>query len=64
MMVVFIAILVIVVLFLVRWLGGARTDGVQRSTPEETPEGILKQRFAKGEIDKEEYEERMRVLKD
>ena len=34
----------------------------QHSSPTRTPLDILKERFARGEIDKEEFEERRRVL--
>ena len=62
MMIVFIAVAVVVVVLLVRWLGGPRHGGALHSPPGKTPLDILKERFAKGEIDKEEFEERQRVL--
>lgn len=62
MMIAFIALIVVVVILLVRWLGdhrsGARTPSESRALE------ILKERFARGEIDKEEYEERRRMLRD
>ncbi len=61
-MIVFIAVAVVVVVVLVRWLGGPGHGGVLHSPPGKTPLDILKKRFAKGEIDKEEFEERQRVL--
>lgn len=64
MMIVFIVIVVVVVVFLVRWLGGSSHDTARRSLSERDPLAILKERFARGEIDKEEYEERRRVLRD
>ncbi len=62
MMIVFIAVAVVVVVVLVRWLGGPGHGGALHSSPGRTPLDILKERFAKGEIDKEEFEERLRVL--
>ncbi len=62
MMIVFIAVAVVVVVLLVRWLGGPGHVGALQSPPGKTPPDILKERFAKGEIDKEEFEERRRVL--
>lgn len=62
MMIVFIAVAVIVVVLLVRWLGGPGHVGAVHHPPGKTPLDILKERFARGEIDKEEFEERRRVL--
>lgn len=48
---------------LVRWLAGP--GAVSRPTqPGRTPLDILKERFARGEIDKDEFEERRRLLSD
>lgn len=62
MMIAFIAIIVVVVVLLVRWLGDRRPG--TRASSESTAVDILKERFARGEIDKEEYEERRRILRD
>lgn len=62
MMIVFIALIVFFVILLVRWLGDHRNGG--RTTSEARALEILKERFARGEIDKEEYEERCRILRD
>ncbi len=62
MMIVFIAAIVIVVVLMVRWLGGSGHGTAQHPPPGRTPLDILKERFARGEIDKEEFEERRRVL--
>ncbi len=61
MMVLTIAAVVAVVVILVRWLGGGHGPA-HTATPGRAPLDILKERFARGEIDKEEYEERRRVL--
>lgn len=62
MMIVFIAVAVAVVVLLVRWLGGPGQGNTSHGGPGRTPLDILKERFARGEIDKEEFEERRRVL--
>ncbi|WP_404406649.1 SHOCT domain-containing protein [Pelagibacterium halotolerans] len=59
-MILFLAALIAIVVLIVRWLGGpAQTIAPPSSR---TPLDILKERFARGEIDKAEYEERRRVL--
>jgi putative membrane protein len=59
MMVLFWGVLVAVVVFAVRAFSG----GPRRSSDESTgAEAILKTRFARGEISREEFEERKRVL--
>ena len=45
-------ILVVVIVFLVRWLGGATTKGSPTAPPAETALDILKKRFARGPIKK------------
>lgn len=63
MMIVFIAVAVVVVVLLVRWLGGPGHSAAHHLHPStKAPLDILKERFARGEIDKEEFEERRKVL--
>jgi putative membrane protein len=64
MMIAFIAVVIVVVVFTVRWLGGAGHGAVARphAPPGETPLDILSERFARGEIDKDEFEERKHAL--
>ena len=52
------------VVVLVRWLGGPSCGPHHHHAlpPGRTPLDILKERFARGEIDKAEFEERRRVL--
>ena len=63
MMIVVIASIVALVVLLVRWLGGGARPA-ESAPPGKAPLDILKARFARGEIDKEEYEERKRLLSD
>lgn len=63
MIVVIVAVIAPVVL-LVRWLSGAGRDGQSTYVAPrgKTPLDILKERYARGEIDKDEFEERRRTL--
>lgn len=63
MMIVFFGVIIVLIVLLVRWLGGGHLHGDALPRPK-TPLVILQERFAKGEIDKEEYEERKRLLSD
>jgi putative membrane protein len=66
MMIVFLAIAVAVIVLIVRWLGGVGHNGT--STPSAPARrhamDILKERFARGEIDQAEFEEKRRILDD
>ncbi|MBS3931100.1 MAG: SHOCT domain-containing protein [Sphingomonadales bacterium] len=57
--------LIVVVLLAVRgfWPSSNGSSSAQPTVPS-APLDILKERFARGEIDKEEFEERRRILKD
>ncbi len=61
MMIVFIAVIVGAVVLVLRWtgLGGSAVAGGANKARH-----ILDERFARGEIDKDDYEERKRVLSD
>lgn len=64
-MILMLAVVIAVAVLLVRWLGGPlHGTASHRPPPGHTPLDILKERFARGEIDKEEFEERRRVLGD
>lgn len=59
------AVLVLIVFLTalsVRWLGGVGTGGGVRAQPEKTALDMLRERFARGEIDKQEFEDRRRTL--
>lgn len=59
----FMILFLAVAVLLVRWLGGPWQGTLPPpSQPGRTPLDILKERFARGEIDKEEFEERRRIL--
>lgn len=62
MMIIFFAVAVAIVVLLVRWLTGGAQNKVPPSSHGKSPVDILKERFARGEIDKEEFEERRQVL--
>ncbi len=58
MMIFWFAVLVALIMFIVRWAGG-NSNEVSRSDAAQ----ILKQRYARGEIDISEYEERLQFLR-
>jgi putative membrane protein len=62
MMIAVIVVVVVAVVLLVRWLGGPGHGGTSNVHAGKSPLDILKERFAKGEIDKDEFEERRRIL--
>ncbi|WSH68243.1 SHOCT domain-containing protein (plasmid) [Rhizobium ruizarguesonis] len=60
---VLLAVLIAAIVLLVRWPVGSWPAPPPPLTPQgRTPLDILKERFARGEIDKNEFEERRRVL--
>ena len=61
MMIAVLAAVVAAAVLLVRWMGGAPAAGPAPASAK-TPLDILNERFAKGEIDTEEFEERRRLL--
>ena len=61
-MIVFWAVTIAVIVLLVRWMSGAEPLRRGERQPSKTPLEILKERFAKGEIDKDEFEERRKLL--
>jgi putative membrane protein len=64
-MILFVAAVVVLVAFALRWLAGHGPHGAGHALappPGRAPLDILKERFARGEIDRAEYEERRRVL--
>lgn len=62
-MILVLAVVIAVVVLLVRWLGGPwHGPTPYYPPPGRTPIDILKERYARGEIDKDEFEARRRVL--
>jgi putative membrane protein len=59
MMILFVAAIVVLVVVALRWLHGG---GLGPPGARQTPLDILKERFARGEIDRAEFEERRRAL--
>ena len=66
MMILTIAVVIAVVVVVARWIGMPSHGGasLHYPPPGRTPVDILKERFARGEIDKDEFEERRRLLGD
>ena len=66
MMILVLAVAIAVIVLLVRWLGGPWHGATPPyyPPPGRTPIDILKERYARGEIDKDEFEERRRILGD
>lgn len=60
------AVAIAVAVLLVRWLAGPwqPIQPSHHTPPPRTPLDVLKERYARGEIDTEEFEERRRVLGD
>lgn len=61
-MILVLALVIAIAVLLVRWLGGPSWQATAPQRSAGTALDILKERFARGEIDKTEFEERRRVL--
>ncbi len=62
MMILAVAVIVVIVVLIVRWLGGGQ--GGQSTPAGKSPQDILKERYARGEMTTKEFEERRKVLGD
>jgi len=68
MMILMLVTAVTIVVLIVRWLGGGFSPGSGPYLPhqrtQKTALSILEERFAKGEIENDEFEEKKRLLSD
>lgn len=64
MMLLFWGGVVVLIVLAVRWIGGGSASDSGTQTQRKSASEILKERFARGEIDKDEFEERKRLLSD
>jgi putative membrane protein len=62
MMLLLLGAIVALIILAARWLGGSTSGGAGSMPAPRTSLDILKERFARGEIDKQEFEERRRLL--
>jgi putative membrane protein len=62
-MAVFWILLIVGVIYLIKWLAGSGRARDLFGTGGSQPLEILKERYARGEIDEKEFEEKKRVLK-
>jgi putative membrane protein len=63
MMLLFWGLIILVLVLVVRWLWGASQKKPAEMRPE-SPIDILKRRYARGEIDREEFEQKRKDLSD
>ena len=56
-------LIIVVVVLLVRGLGGGSTSGGRYDADDKSPLDILRERYARGEIDHDEFERRKRDLR-
>ena len=64
MMVLFWGGIIVAIVLAVRWLGSTTSQGTIPAASRNKALDILQERFARGEIDKDEFEERKRLLSD
>lgn len=64
MMLLFWGGVILLIVLAVRWLGAGSAGPAMTGTPRRTAHEILEERFARGEIDKDEFDQRKRLLSD
>ena len=61
-MIIFWGLIIVGLIFLIRWLAGLSWSRASIDKPHDSALEILKQRYAKGEINKEEFDQKKRDL--
>jgi putative membrane protein len=61
-MILFWGLIILLVVLAIRWFGGFGSGRDSAPTDHKMPLQILDERYARGEIDKKEYEERRKTL--
>ncbi len=61
-MIIFWALIIVALVFLIKWLAGLSRSRASSDKPHDSALEILKQRYAKGEINKEEFDQKKRDL--
>lgn len=61
-MIVFWVLVIVGLVFLIRWLAASTKGETRGASTGESPLDILKKRYARGEINKEEFEEKKKDL--
>jgi putative membrane protein len=62
--IIFWIVVIIGVIYLIKWLSASSKQDDRSTKSENTALDILRERYAKGEINKEEFEEKKKVLKE
>jgi putative membrane protein len=63
-MIVWLVVVIVVAVAIVRWFQGGTTGPLPSFSGRKRALEILEERFAKGEIDKDEFQEKRRLLSD
>ncbi|KAA3628288.1 MAG: SHOCT domain-containing protein [Proteobacteria bacterium] len=62
MMLLFWGVIIVLIVAVVRWLGGGSAQGGESAPARNRALEVLQERYARGEIDREEYEQKRRDL--